>query len=270
MSQLLSTAIAAARIAGKIHGRYFRKDCRVRKKSASYDLVTCADTEAERAIVRCIRKQYPLHNFLAEEETYRAKRSEFTWIIDPLDGTNNFACGIPLFCVSIALKKENEILVAAVYDVTRDELFWAEKGKGAFLNGKRIYVNAARSLSDSLLITGFYYDRGKNMIDTLEAIKRFHFKRIIGIRRFGAAALDLCYVASGRAAGFWEFCLNPWDFAAGKLLIEEAGGIITGKNAEEIPLTEKSFIVASNGKIHSAMLKVINAGVSFRGPGIKK
>ncbi|HNX82071.1 MAG TPA: inositol monophosphatase family protein [Candidatus Omnitrophota bacterium] len=258
MRQFLLIAQRAARIAGAIHARYFRKECRVRQKSASYDLVTCADTQAERAIVRFIRKHYPLHNFLAEEGTYSVKKSEFTWIIDPLDGTNNFACGIPLFCVSIALKKGDEIIVSAVYDVTRDELFWAQKGRGAFLNGKRIHVNGARCLSEALLITGFYYDRGKNMIDTLAAIKRFHFKRIIGIRRFGAAALDLCYVASGRAAGFWEFCLKPWDFAAGKLLVEEAGGIITGKHAEEIPLTEQSFIIASNAAIHPAMVKVIN------------
>ncbi len=259
MSEFLKTAIRAARIAGAIHTRYFRKDCRVRKKTVSHDLVTRADTEAERDMVRFIRKHYPAHNFLAEEGLYARKKSPFTWIIDPLDGTNNFACGIPLFCVSIALKQEDEIIVAAVYDVTRDELFYAQKGRGAFLNGKRIHVNGARNLSESLLITGFYYDRGKNMIDTLEAIKRFHFKRIIGMRRLGAAALDLCYVASGRAAGFWEFCLNPWDFAAGKLLIEEAGGMITDKQAERIPLIRKSFIVASNGLIHNDMLRVINA-----------
>jgi myo-inositol-1(or 4)-monophosphatase len=138
----------------------------------------------------------------------------------------------------------------------RDELFTAQKDKGAYLNGKRISVSAADKLKESLLITGFYYDRGENMVYSLQRIKRFFQKKIMGIRRLGAAALDLCYIAAGRATGFWEFCLNPWDFAAGKLLVEEAGGRVSGRLGEKVALKE-SFIVASNGKIHEGILEVL-------------
>jgi myo-inositol-1(or 4)-monophosphatase len=254
----LGIALEAACKAGSIHRKYFNKDKKVRAKTSSFDLVTIADIEAEKAAVALIRKSCPDHNFLGEENTYARQDSEYTWVIDPLDGTSNFANGLPIFCASVGLIHKNEVIAGAIYDISRDELFYAQKGKGAFLNRRRIHVSAAATLKESLLITGFYYDRGQNMIETLEQIKRFHFKNIIGVRRLGAAALDLCYVASGRAAGFWEFKLNPWDFVAGKLILEEAGGKITGRNNEPIPLTEKSYIVASNAKIHKLMLSVIN------------
>ena len=254
----LDIAIEAAKKAGKIHRKYFRSGHRVWTKSNSFDLLTIADTEAEKTIVSFIRKKFPGHNFLAEEYRYAKTESEYTWVIDPLDGTNNFALGFPIFCASVALIYKNQVIVGAIYDATRNELFYAQKNKGAFLNGRRIYVNQVNSLKRAIIITGFYYSRGKEMVMTLEAIKRFLFKHIVGIRRLGAAALDLCYVACGRAAGFWEFELSPWDFAAGKLIIEEAGGRVTGKFGENFPLFEKHFIVASNGKIHNRMLKVIN------------
>jgi len=255
--RFLELACRAARQAGKVHLKYFKPGVAVKTKKDSFDLLTAADIKAEKAVVALIRRQFPNHNILAEEHEYARNSSEFTWIIDPLDGTNNFACGIPIFCVSIALARGNKLLTAAVYDATRDELFYASKGEGAFLNNRRIRVNKAANLKESLLITGFYYDRGKRMIETLEAIKQFHFKRVIGIRRLGAAALDLCYVACGRAAGFWEFTLSPWDFCAGKLLIEEAGGRVSGSRGEEVPLYEKHFIVASNRKIHPLMLSIL-------------
>lgn len=254
----LNVAIEAARRAGSIHRKYFRSGLKVKTKSATFDLLTIADTEAEKTVVSLVKRHFPGHNFLAEEFSYEKTASEYTWIIDPLDGTNNFASGLPIFCSSVALMRKNEIIAGAVYDVTRNELFYAKKNKGAYLNGKRIRVNSAKNLKESLLITGFYYSKGKEAILTLEAIKRFFSEHILGLRRLGAAALDLCYVASGRAAGFWEFELSPWDFAAGKLFVEEAGGRVTGKRGEKIPLTRKYFIVASNGKIHSRMLKVIN------------
>jgi myo-inositol-1(or 4)-monophosphatase len=254
----LDTAIQAAKEAGSIHARYFQKDIKVKTKSSSFDLLTVADTESEKAAVALIKRRFPEHNILAEEHSYKKTPCEYTWVIDPLDGTNNFACGLPIFCASVAVADKTRVLAAAVYDVTRNELFYAKRGEGAFLNGKRIRVNAAKNLKESLLITGFYYDRGQKMIDTLEAIKRFHFASIIGIRRLGAAALDLCYVACGRAAGFWEFQLSPWDFTAGMLFIQEAGGKVTGSKGERVPLFEKYFVVASNKKIHSAMLSVIN------------
>ncbi|MDD5347085.1 MAG: inositol monophosphatase family protein [Candidatus Omnitrophica bacterium] len=251
-------ATVAARAAGRVHKKYFRKKFKVRTKGASYDLLTVADTEAEKACVALIRKHFPDHNILAEENRYPLTGSEYTWVIDPLDGTNNFACGIPIFCSSVALMRKGEVICGAVFDVVHNELFSAGKGKGAFLNGKRIRVNAASTLKEAMLITGFYYDRGKEMIETLERIKKFFMRRILGLRRLGAAALDLCFVACGRAAGFWEFELSPWDYAAGKLIVEEAGGKVTGRYGEKTEVRDKAFIVASNKKLHPIMLEVIN------------
>jgi myo-inositol-1(or 4)-monophosphatase len=254
----LSVAIQAAKQAGKIHKKYFLKNLRIETKSSNFDLLTTADKEAETAAIAVIKKYFPGHNFLAEENIYNKTNSGFTWIIDPLDGTNNFASGMPIFCSSVALTRNNQVIVGAVFDVSRNELFYAKKGKGAYLNGKRIKVSKVNKLTRSIIITGFYYSRGKEMLETLETIKIFLLKGIIGIRRLGSAALDLCYVASGRAAGFWEFSLSPWDFAAGKLIIEEAGGLITEKAGGKVIPSAKSFIVASNGKIHRQMLDVIN------------
>lgn len=254
----LDMAISAAQEAGAVHKKYFAGNIKVKTKKVSYDLLTVADTEAEETAVSLIKNKFPEHNILAEENTYAKTGSEFTWVIDPLDGTNNFACGLPIFCSSVGLVRGNYLIAGAIYDVTRNELFYAQKDKGAFLNKKRIRVNKAANLREALLITGFYYSRGKEMVETLETIKRFHYREVIGIRRLGAAALDLCYVACGRAAGFWEFELSPWDFCAGRLLVEEAGGKITDNRGKKVPLLEKSFIVASNGKIHNQMLEVIN------------
>jgi len=254
----LTVAQKAARKAGTVHMKYFRSSHKIFTKSNSFNLLTIADTEAERKIVSFIKEKFPTHNFFGEEYKYPKTDSDYCWIIDPLDGTNNFALGFPIFCSSIALTYKGQLIVGVVYDPVRNELFFAQKGNGAFLNGRRIYVNKVNSLKRAILITGFYYSRGKEMIMTLETIKEFLLKHVVGIRRLGAAALDLCYVASGRAAGFWEFELNPWDFAAGKLIIEEAGGKVTGKSGEDIFLFDKNFIVASNGIIHSSMLKVIN------------
>ncbi|MFC1666296.1 inositol monophosphatase family protein [Candidatus Omnitrophota bacterium] len=253
----IDIAIKAAKEAGKIHRKYFGKKRGAVTKSSSYDLVTNTDIEAERKIVSLIKRHFPEHNFLAEEQKYSKKDSEFTWVIDPLDGTNNFFCGIPVFCVSIALIKRQEIIAGVVYDAVRREIFQAEKGKGAFLNKKPIKVNSVGGFKRALLITGFYYDRGDVMVDALDKIKKFLFRHILGIRRFGAAALDLCYIASGRAAGFWEFELSPWDFAAGKLIIEEAGGKVTDKNGKKVNPFNKAYIVASNGAIHKKMLDIL-------------
>ena len=230
----LDVAIKAANKAGDIHKKYFGHNRGIKTKSSSFDLVTKADIESEKAVVTIIKKHFPDHNFIAEEQKYDNTPSEYTWIIDPLDGTNNFISGIPIFSVSIALMKQNELMLGVVYNVIQDELFYAEKGKGAFLNKRPVKVSAVDTLERSVIITGFYYDRSESMIETLEKIKQFFFKRILGLRRFGAAALDLCYVACGRAAGYWEFELSPWDFAAGKLILEEAGGKVTSKYGKEV------------------------------------
>ena len=256
MEKYMNVAVLAAKKAGAIHKKYFNKGVKATKKDKSFNLLTVADLEAEKEIVSIIRKNFPGHNFLAEENKYEKSDSEYTWIIDPLDGTNNFSSNIPIFCVSIALAKNDEVILGVIYDVTHNDLFSARKGGGAFLNGKKISVSSAEELNQSVLITGFYYDRGTEMRETLEKIQKFFSHNILGIRRFGSAALDLCFVACGRAAGFWEFELNVWDFAAGKLIIEEAGGKVTGRKGEAVPL-KKSFVVASNSKIHDKMLAVI-------------
>lgn len=252
----LEAAILAAKEAGNVHKKYFNQGVQIKTKTTSFDLVTVADIEAEKAVVSVLKEYFPGHNFLAEENKYENTGSEYTWIIDPLDGTSNFAYGLPIFCVSIALAKNNEAITAVVYDPIRDELFSAGRNCGAFLNGGKIGVSPVEKLTEALLITGFYYDRGNDMVENLEKIRQFLSYPIIGLRRLGAAALDLSYVACGRASGYWEYKLSPWDFAAGKLIVEEAGGKVTGRHGEKIPL-EKHFVLASNGKIHNAMMEIL-------------
>lgn len=254
----IETAVAAARAAGRIHLKHFRSGIGYETKSSSYDLLTAADIEGEEAVVSLIQARHPGHNILAEEGRYESTSSEYTWVIDPLDGTNNFASGLPIFCVSIALLRGDDVVLGVVYDPTRDELFRAESARGAYLNDRRLQVSAVDELSGALLITGFYYDRGESMNRTLREIRVFFDQRILGLRRLGAAALDLCYVAAGRAGGFWEFELSPWDFAAGKLIVEEAGGRISDKAGGPVRVREKSFVVASNGRIHQKMLDILN------------
>jgi myo-inositol-1(or 4)-monophosphatase len=250
-------AVKAAKEAGKIHLKYFNTGFEVKTKSTKQDRVTVADLESEDKIVFLIRKSFPEHNILAEENKYEKTGSEYCWIIDPLDGTNNFSKGLPIFCCSIALAKDDEVILGVVYDVTRDEMFIAEKGKGATLNDKKIRVTDSIDLKDCFVVSGFYYDRGLPMLKTLVNIKKFFLNGILGFRRLGAAALDLCYVAAGRVDGFWEFKLNPWDFAAGKLIVEESGGKVTNKNNEKLKI-KTSYVVASNCKIHEKMLKILD------------
>lgn len=253
----LKIALEAAKAAGAVQVKYFGNEFSIAEKKASYDRVTSADLESEEIIVNILCKSYPDYNIVAEENDYPRTNSDYTWIIDPLDGTNNFSCGIPIFASSIALVKGNDVLCGVVYNPIDKTLFYAQKGKGAFLNDKKIQVNDANNLKEALLITGFYYDRGQDMQNNLRTVERFFKSDIIGLRRLGAAALDLCYVASGRAAGFWEFCLRSWDFAAGRIILEEAGGRITNNVGDDVLVNDKSFIVASNSKIHDHMLQII-------------
>jgi len=250
-------AIVAARKAGKIHLKYFQKEFDTNTKSNTFDVVTTADIESEKAIKDIIKLSFPDHGFICEEGGSENLNSDYIWIIDPLDGTNNFASGLPIFCVSIGLAHKGEIIVGVIYDATRDELYHTEKGKGAYLNNISIKVSAATSLSEAVLITGFYYNRGKEMEDTLENMKIFMRNGIRGIRRFGSAALDLAYVASGRATGFWEFELSPWDFAAGILLVQEAGGKATNLDNKPLDILNKNYLISSNGLIHQQMMDIL-------------
>ena len=238
-------------------GKYIEKSLG-KVKSVHYkgeiNVVTNVDKKAEKIIVHAIKKAYPSHNFLAEENSYPRKKSDFTWVIDPLDGTTNFLHGFPVFCVSVALAFKNKVIAGAIYDPIRNELFYAEKGMGAFLNGKKISVSNVKKLKKSLLATGFAYDVRKEADNNIDNFARF-LKKAQAVRRAGSAAIDLCYVACGRFDGFWERGLHPWDIAAASLMVNEAGGKITGFTGSKFSIFDKE-ILASNSKIHSQMTKV--------------
>lgn len=254
-----SAARSAARAAGRVLLRHFSKPIRVDFKG-DLNLVTEADREAEALIIKKLKNAFPRHGFLAEEGGGRtvsgAPVPRYKWIIDPLDGTTNFAHHFPFFCVSIALEKDGEVILGLVLDPIRKELFFAEKGRGADLNGRPIRVSGAEKINESLLVTGFAYDLRQDMANNLDHFGRFVL-RARGVRRTGSAALDLCYVASGRFDGFWEMKLSPWDTAAGALILAEAGGRVTtfSGGAYSIYLRE---ILASNGRIHAEMVDVLN------------
>jgi myo-inositol-1(or 4)-monophosphatase len=225
------------------------------------NLVTEVDKISEEMITSRITTLFPDHDILSEEFTRIERGSDFRWIIDPLDGTTNYAHGYPIFCVSIALERLDTMIVGIIYDPMLDEMFVAAKGKGAFLNGKEIHVSNTRGIIKSLLATGFPYDIRQDKHNNLN-----YFNEMIlnaqAIRRAGSAALDLAYVAAGRFDGFWELKLNPWDIAAGWLLVEEAGGIVTDMGGNNYFL-ESPSILASNGRIHQEMIDVLKGAPSI-------
>ncbi len=219
------------------------------------DLVTNFDIQAQGMIFDHLSKCFPDHDYLAEEGLSQKKGAEFRWIIDPLDGTTNYAHSFPVFTVSIALEKGEEVILGLVYDPMREEVFSAEKGEGAFLNGRKIKVSSVDDLDKSLLATGFPYDLRTSDVNNITHFNNFLI-RVQGIRRCGSAALDLCYVACGRFDGFWELKLSPWDMAAGALIVQEAGGRISDFKDKEFTISG-SEILASNGLIHQQMKDVL-------------
>lgn len=235
-----------------------------RKRTVDYkgvvNLVTEMDILSEKIIVNEIRRHYPNHSFLVEENTIKEEDSPFRWIIDPLDGTTNYAHTFPIFCVSIALAKRGEIILGVVYDPMRDELFVAEKGKGSCLNGRKISVSSTPKLSQSLLATGFPYDLRESRTNNFDHFRNFAL-RVHAVRRTGSAALDLCYVAAGRFDGFWEMKLGPWDLAAGSLMVREAGGKTTDFLGASLGLDGRR-VLASNGRIHREMITILKMGKS--------
>ncbi len=250
---MLNFASNLARDAGRILDEYAGR-ARVMNKGV-IDLVTEADLAVERFIIEKIRTHYPRHAILAEESgVTEVAQAEYKWVIDPLDGTTNYAHGYPCYCVSIALEYQGALNIGVIYDPTRDELFAAEKGLGATLNGRRMRVSETESLSRALVCTGFPY----NVCDRHDFTREWRNFTLNahGIRRDGSAALDLAYVAAGRFDGFWEDGLNAWDMAAGALLVQEAGGTVT--NYDNGPLNiYQPPIIASNGLIHQDMRRVI-------------
>jgi myo-inositol-1(or 4)-monophosphatase len=277
LNALARTVKAALLAGGRILKAGYSAKRRVFYKSLTSP-VTHIDMMSERAIIGLIRRRFPTHGFLAEESsalnamTGRARRrlasnlrvdgkassenaarAGYRWIIDPLDGTVNFVHGIPQSCVSIAVEKNGKVLAGGIYDPFRNELFLAERGRGATMNGRPIHVSPRAPLQRSLLVTGFPYDHQRRAGFYLAYAEPF-LRKSMDLRRFGSAAIDLAWVACGRVEGYWEFHLNPWDIAAGWLLVEEAGGRVTDFSGQKLDIDRPVETLASNGKIHAEML----------------
>jgi myo-inositol-1(or 4)-monophosphatase len=250
----LEEAVVAALCAGKYQRYRFSSTFDIDMKGDK-NLVTEVDKESERLIVEHLLSHFPTHNIVAEEGEYPQRTSPFRWIIDPLDGTTNYAHGFPWFCSSIGLEHEGELVVGVIYNPIYDELFTAAKAGGAFLNGRRLAVSSRSPLHNSLLGTGFPYDCASDPANNFANFIAFQ-KAARGIRRAGAAALDLAYVAAGRLDGFWELKLKPWDVAAGVLLVREACGSVTTFDGSAYDIFNDR-IVASNGLVHDEMVAML-------------
>jgi myo-inositol-1(or 4)-monophosphatase len=253
---LMTVAISAARKAGVVLLDHARTGFNIAYKNV-VNLVTDADRSAEESIIRIIRQEFPAHRILAEERGQEGTvGSPFLWIIDPLDGTTNFAHGFPFYSISIGLEYDGRLILGVVLDPVRQELFTAEAGKGAFLNGAPITVSGVAHLDKALLVTGFAYDIRETADNNLDHFSRISL-RAQGVRRTGSAALDLCYVAAGRLDGYWEVKLSPWDMAAGSVILAEAGGEVSGFTAGRFSLYDQA-LVATNGLIHAELLQALN------------
>ena len=253
---MLNKIIEIAKEAGHIIREGFGKTLDIEFKTNESNLVTQIDKASEKRIIDYVNKEFPTHRILAEESGESKNTSEYLWVIDPLDGTTNFAHGFPIFSVSIGVQRKGLTIAGVVYDVMNDIVYSAESGSGAYANNKRINVSINVKLQRALLVTGFPY----NIADNPEhAFERFIAltKASGGMRRLGSAAIDFCYVANGVFDGFWEVYLHPWDICAGKLILEEAGGIVTDFRREPVNIFSNK-ILATNKHIHDQMVEVIN------------
>ena len=253
---LKPTLIEAAKAGAAEIVRFFNGDFKISNKEGVNNLVTEADHAAEKAIIDVIKSKFPGHQILAEETGEIIQNSTYKWIIDPIDGTVNFAHGIPLNCVSIGIEYNGEIILGAVYNPHLNEFFFAEKGKGATLNDKPICVSNETEAIKACLVTGFPYTYINIPNGPLEIFERF-IRKGVPVRRLGSAAIDLCWVAAGRFDGFYEHKLEAWDSAAGYLMVEEAGGKVTDLEGNKFSVYQHKLL-ATNGKIHDEMVAVIN------------
>lgn len=252
MEDFKRVLLEAAGEAGKIIQQYFQGSFSIQNKEGINNLVTEIDTKAETRIIEIIRSYFPGHSIISEEVGDLSQDSFYKWIIDPIDGTVNFAHGIPICCVSIALSYKDTLLLGAVYNPMMNELFFAEKGRGATLNDMPIKVSQKTEFRKACLVTGFPYKWPETKEHPIKVFERFILQGL-PVRRLGSAAIDLCWVACGRFDGFWEYNLSPWDVAAGYLIVEEAGGKVTDFEGRPYNIYDKQTL-ATNGKIHEEML----------------
>ena len=252
-----NTLLKALHGSSNILKEYFDKDFIVESKDIVSNLVTEVDKRSEAKIIEIIRNEYPDHNILSEEIGALNTASDVKWIIDPIDGTINYAHRIPICCISIGVEVAGEIVMGGIYNPFGGELFFAEKGKGSYLNDKKINVSVENCFEKSLLVTGFPYDTSNNPNKPVEVFSAI-VNKDIPVRRLGSAALDICWTACGRFDGFWEYNLNAWDVAAGYIILTEAGGNVTDFKGGKYSVYNKE-ILASNGKIHKNILDVINS-----------
>lgn len=255
MNELKDTLLEATRAAGSIIQSYFNGAFGIAHKEGINNLVTEVDTMAEKRVIEIIKNKFPDHSILSEEVGELAQVSDYQWIIDPIDGTVNFAHGVPICCVSIGLLHKQELILGAVYNPMMNELFFAERGKGAFLNDQPIQVSKKTDFKKAFLVTGFPYKWPDGPEHPIQVFERLVLEGL-PVRRLGSAAIDLCWVACGRFDGFWEYNLSPWDMAAGYLLVQEAGGRITNFEGKPFSVFDKETL-ATNGLIHDEMLQVI-------------
>lgn len=253
---MLNDIIQISKEAGELVRNAFGKSHSVEFKTNELNLVTETDKASEKLITDSIKKKYPSHGILAEEGSEANRNAEYLWVVDPLDGTTNFAHGLPIFAVSIGVQKNGETIAGVVYDVMRDVIYSAEKGNGSFENGRKIFVSKNENLGHSVLVTGFPYNIKENPDKASERFVAF-LKQARAIRRLGSAAIDFCYVANGVFDGFWEVSLHPWDICAGKLIVEEAGGVVTDFDGDKIDIYSKR-ILATNSLVHKKMINVLN------------
>lgn len=250
-----NTLLKAITEAGIILKDNFAGNFKIESKDMIANLVTEIDKKSEKKIIEVIKNDFPEHNILSEEIGALTQESNYKWIIDPIDGTVNYAHSIPITCISIGIEKDGEVIMGAVYNPMMDELFFAEKGEGSYFNEKRIHVSKEDNFAKALLVTGFPYDSSRNPHKPVDVFGRIVYNDI-PVRRLGSAALDLCWTAMGRFEGFWEYNLNAWDVAAGCIILTEAGGKLTDFNGSPLSIYQRE-ILATNGLIHEQLRKLI-------------